>query len=165
MERDKRRVWWDEKDCERMTKHEMEGLRGLLAAVSYIADASEDLSKRLECIPYGKQRMTMLRGGARALGDDIIGTMTVDQCKQIQNFMKDMVITMVPKLTPGSQNVLINKDAAKMLIECSREKCKMCVADGEESRKCDLYKVLEGVVPLDDYGDGTTCPYYTAEFE
>lgn len=71
-----KRVWMEEKDCERMKRSEYEAMRGLLAAISYIAHGNDDLQQRLKCIPSGKQRMRMLLGSARALADDLIGTMT-----------------------------------------------------------------------------------------
>jgi len=159
-----KRVWMEEKDCERMKRSEYEAMRGLLAATSYIAHANDDLPKRLECIPSGKQRMKMLLGGVRALADDLIGTMTQSQCKQLRNTMADMEIRMVPKMTGMTQNVIFDKDLAKGLIDAAQEKCHGCVEDGIGCRKCSLYRVLEGIVPLENY-DGMICPYAVSEWE
>lgn len=49
-----KRVWMEEKDCERLNRGEFEAVRCLLGAVSYTAHARDDLQKRLECIPGGK---------------------------------------------------------------------------------------------------------------
>ena len=43
--------------CERLLRSEMTALRILLAALSSAAYAQTDLQKRLECIPYGKERL------------------------------------------------------------------------------------------------------------
>ena len=162
---DPRRVWLDEKDCERMTRHEFEAVRCLLGAVTYIAEASKDLQKRLGCIPSGKQRMAMAKGAVNALANDLVGTMTVSQCKQMQNVMNDMEIRMVPKMTPKITNVIMSKENAMVLIDSAKAKCALCAAGGDEIRKCPLYQVLEAIVPLEDYGDGLICPYVLAEWE
>ncbi len=159
-----KRVWMEEKDCERMKRSEYEAMRGLLAATSYIAHGNDDLQQRLKCIPSGKQRMRMLLGSVRALADDLIGTMTRSQCQQLRNTMQDMEIRMVPKMTGMSQNVIFDKDLAKGLIDAAQEKCHGCVEDGNGCRNCALYKVLEGIIPLENY-DGMICPYAVSEWE
>ena len=156
---------WPEEDCERMTRTEFEATRCLLGATSYLAHARDDLGKRLECIPRGKQRMAMLMGQVKSLSNQIVDTMTIQQAKQMRNVMADMEMRMVPKLTPSRSNILMPADAAKTLVSCAQYKCRECVAYGEEARKCELYKVLEALTPLDDYGNGLTCPYYRAEIE
>ena len=162
---DPRRVWWDEKDCERLTRSEFEAVRCLMGAVSYLADASENLQKRLQCIPAGRQRMAMAKGAVAAIANDLVGTMTVAQCKQMHNLMNDMDMRMVPKMTPNNRNLIINADAAKVLIDCAKAKCDLCAASGDEIRACKLYQVLEAIVPLENYGDGLICPYVLAEWE
>lgn len=108
----------------------------------------------------------MLLGSAEAITNDIIGTMTVQQAKQMWNVMQDMEMRMVPKMTPGGKfNVLMTVESAKELVRSAQHRCDLCTAYGEEARACELYKVLEAITPLDDYGDGTTCPYYTREIE
>lgn len=156
---------WPEEDCERMTRTEFEATRCLLGATSYLAHARDDLGKRLECIPRGKQRMAMLMGQVKSLSNQIVDTMTIQQAKQMRNVMADMEMRMVPKLTPSRSNILMPADAAKTLVSCAQYKCRECIAYGEEARKCELYKVLEALTPLDDYGNGLTCPYYRAEIE
>lgn len=156
---------WPEEDCERMTRTEFEATRCLLGATSYLAHARDDLGKRLECIPGGRQRMAMLMGSVKSLSNAVIDTMTRQQAKQMHNVMRDMEMRMVPKLTPSKTNVLMPVDAAKTLVTCAQYKCRDCVAYGEEARRCELYKVLEALTPLDDYGNGLTCPYYRAEIE
>lgn len=159
-----KRVWMDAADCERMTRSEFTAMRILLGAVSYTASASDDLQKRLKMIPYGQQRMRLVLGGIKALADDIVGTMTVSQCQQIRNTMNDMEIRMVPKLSTNSQNVLFEKQTAKDLIDAAQEKCHGCVEDGTSCKACRLYKILEAIVPLENYG-GMSCPYSLSEWE
>lgn len=158
-----KRVWFEEKDCERMKRDEYEAMRCLMGAVSYTAHADADLQKRLECVPGGKQRMKMLLGSMRAIADDLVGTMPQSQCRQLRNTMKDMEIRMVPKLSPMSRNVILDADLAKGLVDAAQEKCHGCVENAEECRNCSLYKVLEGFLPLSDYS-GLLCPYSVSEW-
>ena len=159
-----KRIWLEDADCERLNRGEYEAVRCLLGAVSYTAHASEDLKKRLECIPSGRERMNMTLGGIRAIVDDIIGTIPVGQCKQLRNTMNDMEIRIVPKLAAMSQNVILEKDVAKGLIDAAMEKCRGCVETNEGGRKCALYKVLESFLPLNDYDNGLLCPYAVSEW-
>lgn len=160
-----KRVWLRDEDCERLNRSEYEAIRCLLGAVSYTAHAKDDLQKRLECIPSGRQRMGMVLGGLKSIADDLIGTVPVGQCKQIRNTMQDMDMRMVPKLTPMSQNVILEKDVAKALIDTTREKCVGCVEDEKSCRECALYKVLESFLPLDTYEGGLLCPYSLSEWK
>ena len=160
-----KRVWLDEKDCERMTKSQFEAMRCLLGAVSYAGHAKDDLKDRLGCIKYGKQRMAMAVGCLKALAEDLVGTMPQGQCRQIRNTMNDMEMRMVPKRMPMSRNVLLEADNAKALIDRAMEQCKGCVEDEVSCRKCGLYIALESILPLDSYENGMLCPYSMAEWK
>lgn len=151
-----------EKDCERLKRTEMIGMRMLLAHLSSAAYFQEDLHDRLECIPDGNRRLRLAIGGMRAVCDDLIGTITRAQAKQIYGTMKDYDLRLVPKLTPGTVNIILTKEQGKDLMDLARERCTGCVEDGESCRECRLYKILESTTPLDDYGDGLICPYSLA---
>lgn len=163
--RDQRRVWRDDKDCERLTRREYEAVECLLGAISYVAIAKDDLTKTLERIPHGMKRINMALGAIRSIADDIIGTVPVRQCKQLQNVMNDMEIRMVPKSTPSKTSVVLDASVAMELTDAAKIKCRECTMDGRQAMKCSLYKLLEGIVPLMDYGDGMMCPYALAEWE
>ena len=154
-----------DEDCERLRRTEMMAVRMLLAALSTASYAQDDLGDRLECIPNGAVRMRLSLGGLRAVADDIIGTISKAQAKQIWNTLKDFEMRVVPKLTPQSTNVILSRDEAKELIDCARWKCHSCVEDGTSCRKCRLYQLLEATTPLDDYGDQVVCPYALTDWE
>ena len=158
--RDMRRISWPESDRERMTRNEFIAMRCLLGALSYAAKSQDDLQDRLQSVPGGRQRLAMAVGSLRAIADDLLGTMTLAQCKQIQNTMRDMEIQMVPKMTPRNHNVILQSETLGQLVRCAREKCRICTAMDEDIRKCELYKIFEAIAPLDSYGDGISCPYY-----
>ena len=134
------RVWLEESDCVRLNRGEFEAVRCLLGAVNYAVHANEDLQKRLAIIPGGQQRM-------------------LDTLQALRE------IRMTPKLAPMSRNVILEKDTAKELIDIAMERCRGCVEGPEEGRKCALYQVLEGFLPLDSYDNGMLCPYSVSEWK
>jgi len=150
--------------CERLVRNEMTAVRMLLAALSTTLYAQKDLADRLECVPDGNRRMRLAVGGLRAVCDDLIGTISINQCKQIKGTMNDFEMRLLPKLTPGSTNIIMTKEQGKELLDCARWKCHDCIEDGEGCRECQLYKILEATTPMDDYGDGMICPYSLAEW-
>ena len=152
-------------DCERLKRQEMIAVRMMLAVLSVAVEAQEDLCDRLECVPYGNERMRMAVGGLRAVIDDLIGTISRSQCKQIQGTMRDFEMQLKPKATPGTTNIIMTKDQGIALLDCARWKCHSCVEDGDACRRCKLYQLLEATTPLDNYGDGLVCPYALAEWE
>ncbi len=154
-----------EEDCERLRRTEMNGLRLLLAHLSTAAYVQDDLTERLKCIPDGNRRLKMAVGGLRAVCDDVIGTITKAQARQIYGTMKDYELRLVPKLTPSSVNIILTKEQGMDLMDIAKEKCPGCVETSETCRGCRLYKIFEATTPLDDYGDGLICPYSLAEWE
>lgn len=158
------RVWMEEEDSIRLNRGEFEAVRCLLGAVNYAAHANDDLQKRL-MIAGAQQRMIDALQMLRDVADDVIGTVPTGQCRQLKNTMTDMDLRMVPKLTPMSTNVILERENAKALIDIAMERCNGCVEGPEEGRKCALYKVLEGFLPLDDYSNGMLCPYSMSEWK
>ena len=154
-----------DEDCERLKRSEMTAVRMLLAHLSSAQYAQEDLQDRLQCIPNGRARMRLAVAQLRAVCDDLIGTISKSQAKQIYGTMRDFDVRLVPKLTPMTTNVIMTKEEGKDLIDCAREKCFGCVEDGESCRKCKLYQFLEATTPMEDYGDGLICPYSLAKWE
>lgn len=154
-----------EDQCERLKRTELTAVRMLLAVISMAAYAQEDLHDRLESVPYGNQRMRLAVGCMKAICDDVIGTISQSQCKQLYGTTRDFEMRLLPKLTPGSTNIIMTKEQGKELLDCARWACHACVKDGEACRECRLYKLLEATTPLDDYGDGMLCPYALAKWE
>ena len=127
-----------DEDCERLNRIEMQSVRMLLAALSVAAYAEKDLADRLDCVPYGNRRMKMSVGGLRSVVNDLIGTISRSQCRQIKGAMNDFEMRLVPKLTPGSTNIIMTKEEGKDLLDCARWRCQACTEDGESCRSCRL---------------------------
>jgi hypothetical protein len=153
-----------EEQRERLKRSEFEAVRCLMGAVSYAAHAKDDLQDRLQCIPNGKQRMNMAIGSFRSIANDILGTITYGQNRQLLNTMNDMDMRMVPKMTRMTTNVIYELEIAKSLVNIAMEKCTDCVEDSRSCRKCALYQVLESTMPLENY-DSLSCPYSRSEWE
>lgn len=149
-----------EEECERVNRREMQALRWSLAAINSIAYAQEDLAERLECIPNGKARWRLMLGQLRSCLNDLIGTVPRKQCQTIKNVMNDMELRMVPKMTPNTNRVAMGVEDLSYLVDhAKKDICMACVMTGDECRKCELYKILESIAPLEDWGQSTICPY------
>lgn len=146
--------------CERLRASEMAAMRWLTAAVHIVAEAQDDLATRLECIPNGKSRYRLMRGHLRAIVNDICGTMPEKQKNQIVNMTRDMELRMVPRYSPGTARMILNKEEANYLVDHAKaDVCSACILNGEECRTCEMYQMLEAITPLEDWGDSTMCPY------
>ena len=150
---------------ERLRRPEYEAVRCLLGAVSYAAHARDDLKDRIDTVTNGRARMEVLVEGLKSFADELLESVPDGQCRQLRNTMRDMEMRMVPKLTPMSQNVLMEKDNAKALIDRAMERCHGCVEDEVSCLDCGLYKVLESMLPLDSYDNGMLCPYALSEWK
>ena len=151
--------------CERLTRTEMQSVQWLLNALSTLRYAETDLANRLACVPSGNQRLKMAIGQVGSLLRDVLGTVSDKQRRQIRNVAKDMEVRLVSKLTSQSVNLVLDEKIAKELVDAAQAKCHWdCVPDLDGSRKCELCKILEAVVPLENY-DSVSCPYWRAEWE
>ena len=108
--------------CERLKRSEMTAVRMLLAGLSTAGYARDDLQERLKAVPDGNGRMRRSIGLLKAVTDDLVGTISKAQCKQLYGTMKDFEMRLVPKLTPMSQNVIMTAEEVKELLECARWK-------------------------------------------
>lgn len=151
--------------CERLTRTEMHSVQWLLNAVSTLRYAETDLMKRLECVPSGNQRLRLCIGQLGSLLRDVLGTVSDKQRRQLRNTANDMEIRLVPKMTSQTVSVVLDEKTAKELVEAAQAKCHWeCVPDLDESRDCELCRILETVVPLESY-ESVSYPYWRAEWE
>ena len=154
-----------DKDCERLTAPEMEGVRWCLNMASTLLSARDDLKKRLKCVPYGNQRMNMITGGMNSLFQDILGTVTDKQRRNLRNTARDYMVKLVPSVRSDKRVLAIEKRDFKTLVNAAKEKCRSCTECGLAVRKCPLYQILEVYVPLDEYDDTIACSYAYQEWK
>lgn len=153
-------------ECERLTRNEMLAVRWCLNMASELNQAKGDLSRRLEAVPNGKQRLAMLAGGMNSLFTDIIGTVSDAQRKTLRNTARDYSVKLVPKMDIGRTCLAVDKQDFHELVNCAQQRCAFCTKTGNEARQCKLYNLLEAYVPLDDYGDDDLfCPYMDKTWE
>lgn len=151
--------------CERLTRTEMHSVQWLLNAVSTLRYAETDLANRLACVPSGNQRLRLAIGQLGSLLKDVLGTVSDRQRRQIRNTANDMEVRLVPKLTSQKVNVVLDGEIARELVDAAQAKCHWeCVPELDGNRSCELCKILEAVVPLEDYSS-VSCPYWRAEWE
>ena len=153
-------------ECERLTRPEMNAVKLLLSLTSIVNYAKDDLKRHLDLIPDGNQRFSNATEDINSILQDVLGTVSVKQTKQLLNDAKDLEVRLVPKMTRDQAAVLFYRDEFQSMVDCAREKCKFYSEDGNTCRNCVLYGILEAKVPLDDYeDDGITCPYAYREWE
>lgn len=151
-------------DAVRLDRSEKTAMIHLAHAATILEDLQKELKDRLGMVEGGKERLESLSKGADELLNDLNVTIPENQRKHLQNTVKDYTCRVVPKATPWSVNVIMEKEEFRSLIDWARLKCRECADDDEECRKCGLYMVLTSVLPLDDYHQGLLCPYNLGEW-
>ena len=145
----------------RFVNKEFSLLKRLAAFISDLLYAQEDLDSRLALIPDGRQRMNKVLDDTSKFVQDILATGPDAQKRQLSNTIKDYKVELMPKLAPGSPNIVMTKEQAKQLVDIAQEKCKSCVEDPAKAQKCALYQVLS-ITALPDTYDSLLCPYSRA---
>ena len=155
-------TWYQlpEDQCERLMRPEMSALKWCFAALNSVTYGQDDLAARLKKIPNGTRRWNLMLGQLRALLNDIIGTVPVKQCQNIKNTMNDMELRLVPKTSQMPHNAVVSVDDLTYIVKAAKKSiCTSCTLMDGECRTCELYKILETISPLEDYGSGMICPY------
>lgn len=151
-------------ECERMTRTEMNAFKMLVVSVSEVNHAKEYLARMIGIVPDGKKRFDELLTKTNEFFEDMIGTVHSRQAKSLLNSVIDNEIRLMPKMAPADLVIPVRKEDYVDLVDCAREKCKFCTLDGKTCENCKLYGILVEYVPLDDYGDGISCPYAFQEW-
>ena len=150
-------------ETQRFVRAEMDLMKRFAAFISELLYIKDDLQKRLDLIDDGENRIEKLLDDSAKLVKDLLETAPENQKKQFRNSINDYKIELVPKLTPGSSNVLLTKEQAKALVDLAQERCKSCVDGPDEALKCPVYRILE-VTALPDSYESILCPYSLAEW-
>jgi hypothetical protein len=148
-----------------LTRNEKTSLQFLAHAVSALVAAQDDLSERLDRIENGQGRMKAIADESIQLLTEVRQTVPEKQRMNLVNISKDYEVRLVPKFTPSTHNVVVQKEDFRELVDAAQAKCKDCTLDNEECRKCKLYQLLVTVLPMDHYDGVFLCPYNMAEWE
>lgn len=146
-------------DAVRLTRNEKMSMLLLAHSASVLEDLSTDFADRLDMVPDGHERMKKIADETDAILHDIRLTIPMEQRKNLQNTCMDYEMRTVPKHTPSTTNVLMGKDEFKELVDYARATCRDCTVDNDECEECGLFRILSGVLPLDDYHHQFLCPY------
>ncbi len=148
---------------ERLVRNEMNTLKRFAASFSEFLFVKDDLANRLKTIQNGERRLDEIIEKTNSLFTDILKTVPENQRKQLINTLSDYRFELIPKLHPGSTNVIMTKDQAKELVDLAQEKCKTCIEYSDNAQNCSVYKMLEKTA-LPDHYDTIICPYSLAEW-
>lgn len=146
-------------DAVRLRRNEKMSMLHLMYAVTILEDLNEEIPDRLNMVNDGRGRLSRIAGFANALLNDLRVTVPEDQRIGIQNTAEDYEIRLAPKASPATNNVIMTKDEFKSLVDFARTKCIDCIDNDEECEKCQLYRLLTSILPLDEYHGTNLCPY------
>ena len=142
-----------------VTRKEKMSILFLMNTVSAMMDSRDELRDRLSRIEGGQELMDTMCESAQKLLTEIRKTIPNAQRHNINNVSKDMEMRMVPKATPSKTTVLVQKEEFRTLVDAAQAKCRDCADTPEEAEKCELFKLLKVVIPLDRYTGTLMCPY------
>ena len=151
-------------DAVTLTRTEKMGMLLLAYMATLGEDLQNDLKSRLEMIDGAPEKMQTVADLTDWLLRECRKTIPQNQRKSLQNTVHDYEVRMVPKATPSTTNVIMEKEEFREIIDIAREKCRSCADDDTECTKCRLYKILTSVLPMEDYHGGLLCPYNLGEW-
>lgn len=152
-------------DAKDMTRPEKAALTYLMNAASAFVDAKEDLHDRLQMIEGGLELMETVAEGSLKLLTDIRMTIPERQRTSLANTAKDYEMRLVPKMTPSKTCVVVQKEDFRSLVDAAQVRCTDCTELNEDCGNCNLFRLLQIVLPLDAYDTTFLCPYNRAEWE
>ena len=151
-------------DAVRLTRLEKMGMIVLAYAATLIDELRSQLKSRIAMVEGATEEMDELSERIDKVLHDVRLTVPIEQRAHLQNTAMDYEMRLTPKLTPGSTNVIMQKEEFRELVDCARAQCKECAKDGTECETCKLYKLLTVILPLEDYSDSFLCPYVLKEW-
>lgn len=137
----------------------------LTNVLSMLEFAKEDLKSRLEKIEGGEQGLEELTKGGLKLLEEVRKTIPERQRLSLMHTATDYEMRLVPKYTPQKDAVLISKKEMKELVNAAQAKCRDCIDDSDDAKKCGLYMLLCDILPLEKYEDRGLCPYNMSTWE
>ena len=148
-----------------MTRNEKASLTFLMNAASALVDAKTDLADRLTKIDGGTELMAQIADGCLKLLTEVRMTIPERQRMSLANTARDYEMRLVPKMTPSKTCVVVQKEDFRHLVDAAQAKCVECAELNEDCGKCELFRLLQIVLPLEAYDTTFLCPYNRAEWE
>ena len=151
-------------DAVRLTRNEKMAMIELAYVATVVSEMTADIPERLAMVENGQERMAQISMDIDSMLNDLRLTIPEDHRMHLHNTAKDYEMRLVPRLTPSSSNVLLQKEEFRTLVDSARAKCMDCSEDQETCKQCKLYHQLLVYLPLDDYMGGFLCPYNGREW-
>ena len=152
-------------DAKDLTRPEKISLTFMMNAVSALMEAKDDLRERLKMIDGGQELMDTIADGSLKLLTELRMTIPERQRRSLANTANDYEMRLVPKATPHSVCAIVQKEDFRALVDAAQAKCMDCMELNEDCGKCELFRLLQVVVPLEAYDTTILCPYNKAEWE
>lgn len=146
-------------DAVRLKRMEKIAILHMMYAATILDELQEDLRERFAMINGAADRLKTASETIDGLIKDVRVTVPMNQRVNIENTASDYEIRLMPKLTPSTNSVVMTKEEFRVMVDSARTKCRNCADDDTECEKCELYKLLTSVLPLDDYHQTYLCPY------
>lgn len=111
------------------------------------------LRERLARIPNGWRDYRLIVMQTSRLLEKIYSTLPIKTLKRMEGICRngEIVIRLRPPCSIPD-HVLVNEDDMRRLINCAMAaECAICLRDGREIDTCPLRKVLESIVPPEEY--------------
>ena len=151
-------------DARDLTRNEKMLVTFLTNTVSALAETKDGLTDRVAMIDGGQEMLDSLVENSLKLLEQVRLTIPERQRRSLARTANDYEIRLTPKFTPATHNVVVEKEDFRKLVDAAQVKCRECVDDCEECRKCELYQLLTVILPLDSYDGVMLCPYNMAEW-
>lgn len=155
----------DEKKRWVLNRNEKLAMMYMVCLTSTLAYAQEDMKDRYGQIEGGTEMMNNALDWTKKIMNALFDTIPDKQVKNIWNTANECEMRMMPKFTPNRTDMLVDKETLRELIDAAHIKCRECVNDSDEAKKCKIYELSATLVPLEEYPDGGLCPYSLAEWE
>ena len=153
----------DSKD-KRLTSLERSQLLRFGVALDLLCEPHAD--QRFAMLKYGKRDLNMIRKKAAALLADVLEeTVPVEQVRQLRQHMRyASVVIGVAKQTAyqhdHSYGGFLTNAAMQALATASTEKCRLCMLDKHQAKKCELRAALDEMWIVGVEGTENDCPYF-----
>lgn len=151
-------------DATRLTRNERIAMLWFANADTTMEELQSSLADRLKMIDDDPNRMKDLADKTDQMLQEIRLTIPIEQRMSLQNTGSDYEVRLTPKATPQVTSVVMMKEEFKQLVDIAREKCRDCTESDETCARCQLYKLLVSILPLDDYHNSLLCPYNLGEW-
>ena len=149
----------------RLTRVQKSALIILICLETLTDDCRDDLAGRVENMEAWAEKAGKAKETLHSMVDDIIQTMAPEQLQHFKKTARDYELRLMPRMTPWSANMVVDKETLRTLIDAAQKQCVDCFKTEAESRNCKLQKLLATLIPMERYEDTGLCVFNNKEWE